>query len=199
MNYQIEENETGKVVYFAELLDKAHQNGLKCIKTSIIQFPTMENGFNCLHHATVETDKGCFDGTGDANPENVDESFSPHYIRISETRSIARALRFALNISLVAVEELGGQGFQRSALPRSQLQPNQERKTSVAVFPGFQQATDRQNKAIYGIYKSLKLDKGQVEGLCKQLFDCSLEQLSKSQASQLIDHMKGLQNGNQSA
>ncbi len=59
--------------------------------------------------AVVETSKGTFTGIGDAGPENVNRMIRPHIIRMAETRAKARALRDAVNIGIVTLEELGGE------------------------------------------------------------------------------------------
>ncbi len=57
--------------------------------------------------AEVTTSKGTFHGLGDASPDNVNEWIAPHLIRMAETRAVARAFRFATNVSMTAYEELG--------------------------------------------------------------------------------------------
>jgi hypothetical protein len=47
---------------------------------------------------------------GDATPQNVKKHLAPHFMRLAATRASARALRRALNIDAVAVEELGEEG-----------------------------------------------------------------------------------------
>lgn len=194
-NFEIERKE---VTYFSELLDQAHQNGLKQIKTQIIQVPTASNGFLCIHHAEIQMDNnsGSFEGTGDASPDTVEATFVPHYIRVSETRAIVRALRFALNVPMVAIEELGGQNTQ--TVSKAQ---NRALKTdnSVTVFPSHQPSTEKQRKAIWGIAMSLNWSNEEIKSFIHQMFNCKLADLSKSQASKAIDHMKSIQSESQIA
>ena len=44
---------------------------------------------------------------GDATPSNVTKKVAPHFRRVALTRAKSRALRDALNIDMVSVEELG--------------------------------------------------------------------------------------------
>lgn len=95
-------------VLFAGLLDEAHERGLKSIRTALLQAPTEENGWTTIVQATVEMATGqVFQGIGDADRSNVGRNIAPHAIRMAETRSKARALRDAINVSAVALEEIG--------------------------------------------------------------------------------------------
>jgi hypothetical protein len=47
-----------------------------------------------------------FAESGDATPANVNAKIRAHFPRMALTRSKARCLRDALNISMVAIEEL---------------------------------------------------------------------------------------------
>lgn len=94
-------------VLYAGLIDMAHGQGLKSIRTTLLQAPAEENRWTAIISAEVETERGVFTGIGDASPDNVSRMLMPHYIRLGETRAKARALRDALNISVTAFEELG--------------------------------------------------------------------------------------------
>jgi hypothetical protein len=100
-----------EVVTYQGLLSKAHEEGLKYIKTSLIQTPSDENGRVAIARAEVETSRGMFQGYGDASPGNVNPFIVPHLIRMAETRAKARALRDAVNVGVVSFEELDGEGF----------------------------------------------------------------------------------------
>jgi hypothetical protein len=95
------------MVLYKGLLHLAHEEGLKSIRTAIVQCPSELNGSTAIVHAEVETAKGVFEGIGDASPTNVTRLIVPHLIRMAETRAKARALRDALDIGFVAAEELG--------------------------------------------------------------------------------------------
>jgi len=99
---------TKDVVTYPGLLSKAHEEGLTEIQTSLVQIPTEANGMVAIAKAVVVTEKGHFEGIGDADPTNVTSFVVPHIIRMSETRAKARALRDAVNIGIVSFEELEG-------------------------------------------------------------------------------------------
>lgn len=115
---------TGKdVVQYVGLLDAAHRAGMIAMETEILQYPCAENDQTTIVHARATfphtirffnddksaevTEHRHFDGIGDANPRNVGANIAPHAIRMAETRAKARALRDALNVGMVTVEELG--------------------------------------------------------------------------------------------
>jgi len=101
-------NRHGKdYVLYAGLLDQAHQQGLCAVKTQLLQVPGPENGHVAICLAEVTTEKGTFTGIGDADPSNVNRVMANALIRMAETRAKARALRDAVNVGLVALEELG--------------------------------------------------------------------------------------------
>jgi hypothetical protein len=49
---------------------------------------------------------GTFTECGDATPDHVNRKVAPHFRRCALTRAAARALRLALGLDMVAVEEL---------------------------------------------------------------------------------------------
>jgi hypothetical protein len=55
---------------YAGLLDEAHQQGLKQIRTTLLQIPADENGNVAICQSEVETEKGVF--TGDADLPDSD-------------------------------------------------------------------------------------------------------------------------------
>ncbi len=101
----IEEKE---VATYAGLLSRAREEGLQSITTKLVESPSEGNAQTAVVEATVVTTKGTFAGIGDANPANVNRKIAAHTIRMAETRAKARALRDAVNIGVVALEELSG-------------------------------------------------------------------------------------------
>lgn len=109
-------------VLYAGLLDEAHQQGLKSIRTNIVQIPNDDNGAVAIVTAVVETEKGTFTGIGDASPANVTRIMVQHIIRMAETRAKARALRDAINVGVAALEELGDDDD--APAPRAKARPS---------------------------------------------------------------------------
>lgn len=104
---------------YAGLLDTAHAQGLKEIRTELLQVPTQENGQTAIVQATVTTEKGVFQGIGDANPQNVARAMVNCLIRLAETRAKARALRDAVNVGAACLDELDTAGGPDEAQPVS--------------------------------------------------------------------------------
>ena len=100
----IVERQGKSFVLYAGLLDLAHQQGLKSIRTEILQVPNENNSRTAICMATVTLDKEgaekVFTGIGDAAPNNVAPAMLNCLIRMSETRAKARALRDAVNVGV---------------------------------------------------------------------------------------------------
>ncbi|MBC7082005.1 MAG: hypothetical protein PWR07_1621 [Bacillota bacterium] len=94
-------------VLYGGLLQLARQHGLKRITTNIVQIPSPDNGMYAVVEAEIETENGVFKEVGDASPESVNRAIQPHILRMAATRAKARAMRDAVGIDLVALEELG--------------------------------------------------------------------------------------------
>ena len=94
----------GKVfVQYAGLLAMAHERGLVNLSAHFISVTDTL----ALAEATAEfADGKTFSECADATPGNVNAKIRPHFPRMALTRSKARCLRDALNISMVAVEEM---------------------------------------------------------------------------------------------
>jgi hypothetical protein len=89
-------------VRFAGLLQRAHERGLQELRTTW----TYNDAELSLAHAVAVFPFGTFEECGDATPTNINKKVAPHFRRVALTRAAARALRLALGVDLVAVEEL---------------------------------------------------------------------------------------------
>lgn len=110
-------------VSFKGLLALAHEDELLGIHSKLVQAPSPENQETAIVRATVRMRRGTFSATGDATPSNVSPLVAPHFIRCAETRAFARALRLALNVAEVAVEELAGNVHIERKTARTSLSP----------------------------------------------------------------------------
>ncbi len=203
-------NENGDLVMYAELLDRAHKDGLKSISTKLIQIPTKDNQFTAIVFARVRTNRGVFTGHGDASPTNVEPEFAPHIIRVAETRAKARALRDAVNVGTVAAEELNGHHSKGSARKEpqdktdgdghppeaqnptvtTQDKPSSDKQTEADTPPSDQPMTDRQRTKLFRIMAQRGLEGDAAHEELKRAFRVnSLREVSKTQASEIIEKL----------
>lgn len=197
-----------EVATYAGLLSRAHEEGLDKIETSIIQLPSDANGFTCICLAVVHTTKGTFTGIGDATPENVNRRIVPHLIRMAETRAKARALRDAVNIGVVALEELGGDEPEAPVantlpptskvrqFPRAVERPEPQREVAdPRRGPGREppegRMTENQRRWLYRALADRGFEGEQATtALCRAAEVRNVGDITKSMASALIDAWK---------
>ncbi len=193
----IVERQGRSFVLYAGLLDLAHSQGLRAIRTRLIQVPSEDNAQTAIVHAEVDTDRGTFSGIGDASPANVARAMLTCTIRLAETRAKARALRDAVNVGVTAFEELG-EADEASALPpldgRGPLAgdelPAGPRQPTPSSSSGL--ATPAQVRAIYSIGRDQhNLTETEVDERSSTLFGAAPHELSRKQASEFITGLKG--------
>lgn len=97
-------------VMLGGLLDLAHRIGLQSIETAVSEkFSQPEKDIWVVQafcrFSQPEGEPLLWSGYGDAGPGN--SQMRGAYLRHAETRAIARALRWATNVAMAAVEELG--------------------------------------------------------------------------------------------
>lgn len=90
-------------VTFKGLLAEAHKRGICEVGSTMLVGPPAMEAY-ALFRVTVKTEQGTFTAHGDATPQNV--RFSDSFIRIAETRAMARAIRVATNSGRIAIDEL---------------------------------------------------------------------------------------------
>ncbi len=182
-------------VLYAGLLDLAHSQGLRAIRTRLLQVPSEENGQTAIVHAEVDTDRGTFSGIGDASPANVSRAMLTCTIRLAETRAKARALRDAVNVGVAAFEELGeadetapvGPIDGRVSVPAEEPATSQRVTSPVSGL-----ATPAQVRAIYSIARDQhNLTESEVDERSNALFGAPPHELTRKQASEFITGLKG--------
>ena len=196
-----------EVATYAGLLAQAHDEGLKSIETEILQVPHDDNGNLAIVLARVETGKGSFTGIGDASPDNVNRRIAPHIIRMAETRAKARALRDAVNIGVVALEEMGEESGDESYQASERNQPNNvrpfqprgrgsqqrrpERKEASTQNARSTRMSEAQRRLLYRLLSEAGFEGDEAtEMLCKTGEVASIDDITKRKASELIDGWK---------
>jgi hypothetical protein len=191
---------TKEVITYQGLLSKAHDEGLKAVRTSLIQVPSDENGRTAIAKAEVQTEKGCFEALGDASPDSVTSFLTPHLIRMAETRAKARALRDAVNVGVVSFEELDGGDFP----DREESDLGSGARASRATRPRGNGATrpvrtgngssesmsEAQRRYLFRLMATQGYQKEAAEERMKDLFLVdSLSTVTKAQATKMIDEL----------
>lgn len=97
-------------ITFPGLLAEAHAQGLVGVETTLINEDMSNPVVKAVVTIKIDPDDPkafkVFTGYGDANKDNVAPKVVKALLRMAETRAIARALRFACNIDMTAIEEL---------------------------------------------------------------------------------------------
>ena len=176
-----------ETVFYPEVLAKGHTEGLCLVRTTLVQTPFEENGYLAIVKASVKTSRGVFQAYGDASPESVESTFVPHLIRVAETRAKARALRDAVNVGVVAHEELNG----ASPIGESgNLGIHTSASVSGGPSSGSAPMTDGQRRYLFRLMavRGFRGDAAQEE--LKKLFGVNaLTDITKVAAGQMIDRL----------
>jgi hypothetical protein len=212
---------SGKIVGYKEvasyrgLLHLAHESGLRSVRTELVQLPSPANDGTAIVRAVVRTGKGTFTGIGDANPKNVNPKVAPHAIRMAETRAEARAFRKALDIGIVALEELEadleeGLTYEGAILPanagerapsnggsRQETRPSSTESQAPAYGNGSGgdvsdfRATEKQRKFLYRLVHEAGYAGEEARSLVhRELQVASVKDATKGAVSALIDRLK---------
>lgn len=191
-------------IAYAELLKIAHEEGLKSIATELLLQPSEDNGRRCIVKATVEIEKGRFEGLGDADPGNVEDFLAPHLIRVAETRAKARALRDAVNCGIVSFEELDGVRSGRdpasglgastpAARPNGSPAPRprgNDQSSPPQATDGSEPMTESQRRYLFRILAGQGYRREAAEARLLGLFEAdSLSEITKFRATRMIDHL----------
>ncbi len=193
---------TKEVASYRGLLNQVHKEGLREVRTTLVQAPSKENGETAIVHALVRTNKGAFTGIGDARPGNVNPKIVPHLIRMAETRAEARAMRKAVNIGVVAVEELGddvnddvtyegtmqpaaGNGDPASAAPTA------PRESASHPRRHDDRASDEQRRYLFRLLAQRGVEGEKARAFVHETLGvASLRDASRQDVSKLIDRVK---------
>lgn len=149
--------------------------------------------------AVVTTGKGSSSGMGMASVER-DEKIAPAILELAETRSIARALRFAgFGVEYCSAEEVSHLNGNGSALPASSDSQDTAAKTQPVETTSHKPAnngngdariTVRQLNYILDLGQDLGLDDESLDKESMHILGVKYAYLSKKDASVLIDALR---------
>ncbi len=108
-------NDVRQFVTLALLLERAHAEHLRSVRSHVILLPTAQSA-NAIVEVTVITARGRFTAQGEASSTNVaDSAVAAFPVSVANSRALARALRFALGVGVPAIEEISGEAQQAAA------------------------------------------------------------------------------------
>jgi hypothetical protein len=184
----------------------AHEeNETLSLQTELVNWDGQYAVFKCR----AVTVKGEFVGYGTANAQR-DARLSESLIELSETRSIARALRFAgYGLEFTGAEEVShvaaaeSEGDQprskesKSVFAADNKNGNAEAQNRTAAGDGSKpqhcgngRATQAQCRALYALTKRAQYTDQDIESMLRPLSASTFQELSRESASQLITYLQ---------
>jgi hypothetical protein len=174
----------------------AHEgNEALSLQTEMVNWDGQYAIFKC----SAITNKGQFVGYGTANSQR-DARLAESLVELAETRSIARALRFAgFGLEFTSAEEVS---HVIVAEPERQQNPSKE---SEQVFPkgngdskpetkptgnGSGRATQAQCRALYALTKRANYTDEDIESMLRPLSAANFQDLTRESASNLITYLQ---------
>lgn len=209
-----------RFILYAGLIELAKRSSLISLEVEIQQFPSEANGHTAVARSTAVLANGRkASDIGEANPLNLDSRVVIFPLSLAATRSKARCLRNLLGVSMTAIEELkdfeGVIGEEPENQPENSAHPPASTSpsltpsapvnhpapvsapaTNVHQFPTSggnstgTPATEAQLRAISAIAKRRKLSSVELANFCRTATSKGLDELSKKDASKLIDSLK---------
>ena len=188
------------VITYKQLLNLAHQRGLRSLKTALLQIPGAENGWVAIARAEAvfvgeDGIERVYEEIGDAAPNNLSQMVANCSIRMASTRAKARALRDAVNVGAVAAEELadyedvrvsgigdGGSGELNGAervYPVPETRNPIPRSKRTAEYTPDAVCTDEQRRAVLNVCNKMGLEKPE-----------NLETMTQGEAAQLLKSLQ---------
>ena len=192
-----------RMVLYAGVLQEAHERGIRSIETELLQVPNEDNGQTAIVKATVEMLASVelqngdhegrgprFSGLGDASPASTSSQMVPHLLRLAETRAKARALKDAVNIGVVSMEEMGGDedSAQASQTPSPNQRTGQGSAGAQAANTGGEKTRGGASRKAAGkLWHLAKNAEYGVEGFEKTFG--SIQQMDAKTVSEHIDRL----------
>jgi hypothetical protein len=157
------------------------------------------DGQYAIFKCSAVTNKGQFVGYGTANSQR-DARLAESLVELAETRSVARALRFAgFGLEFTGAEEV-------SHVPAGEPEKEQTgNKGRAAVFPegngngkaeskasndAIGRATQAQCRALYALTKRAQYQDQDIESMLRPMNAATFQELTRESASQLITYLQ---------
>jgi hypothetical protein len=157
------------------------------------------DGQYAIFKCSAVTTKGQFVGYGTANAQR-DSRLAESLIELAETRSVARALRFAgFGLEFTGAEEVS---HVAAAEPEKEQTANKEPERVFAQGDGESKpdakpagngngrATKAQCRALYALTKRAQYTDQDIESMLRPMSASTFQELSRESASQLITYLQ---------
>lgn len=165
------------------------------IQTEMVNWDGQYAVFKCC----AVTGKGQFLGYGTANSQR-DARLAESLIELAETRSIARALRFAgYGMEYTGAEEVShvaateperGQTVTKEPAPAFQGERGNNKPETKGDNGSNGKATQAQCRALYALTKRAKYTEEDVDSLLRPMSVSNFQDLTRESASQLISYLQ---------
>ncbi len=151
------------------------------------------DGQYAVFRCSAETQKGRFVGYGTANSQR-DTRLAESLIELAETRSIARALRFAgYGVEFTGLEEVSHVTDQSEAKPGNGDRPEGKTESESRSSPpvtGNGGPTQAQIRALHALTKKARYGEEDLQNLLAPLNAATFQDLTKESASRLISYLQ---------
>jgi hypothetical protein len=169
------------------------ENERLSLQTELVNWDGQYAVFKCM----AITTKGQFVGYGTANSQR-DARLSESLIELAETRSVARALRFAgYGMEYTGAEEVShvagaeqGQTANKTTAPIFKETDKQNETESKPQAYGIGLATQSQCRALYALTKKAQYTDQDIQSLLSPLNATTFQELTRESASKLITYLQ---------
>jgi hypothetical protein len=169
------------------------QNERLSLQTELVNWDGQYAVFKC----TAITVKGQFVGYGTANSQR-DARLAESLIELAETRSVARALRFAgYGVEYTGAEEVSHVGAaeqdqtaNKTTAPIFKETDNQNKPEAKSQHCGIGLVTQSQCRALYALTKKAQYTDQDIQSLLSPLNATTFHELTREAASKLISYLQ---------
>jgi hypothetical protein len=157
------------------------------------------DGQYAIFKCSAITNKGQFVGYGTANSQR-DARLAESLIELAETRSVARALRFAgFGLEFTGAEEVShvaagdAEKEQTGSKEPVRVFPQGDGESKTEAKPtgnGNGKATQAQCRALYALTKRAQYTDQDIESMLRPMNAATFQELSRESASQLITYLQ---------
>lgn len=184
---------------YTALLEQAHDKGLRSLSTEILAFPGDYNGYHAVIRVIATFSNGSFSAIGEAIQSN--DCGLGELLEIAENRAKLRSFADALNLSSPSDGRASSTKRQASTGPSEvRSRPRGPSRDSRDEPPASREETFQRNgnslssaqrRFLFRLVVEQGIDPKEAKtAICRLAAVRSIEQISKHQASELIDSLQ---------